>query len=144
MVATAACTVYRVTTVKRGTVTHVAVDGGMGDNLEVALYGQRFEPSIIDKGAQGETVELETVDVVGQHCESGDFLVKDFALLHPEVGDLLTAPATGAYCFTMRNNFNAALAMPIIFCREGQSRVAVRRQTIEELLGRELLQARAR
>ena len=38
MVARAACTVYRVTTVKRGAITHVAVDGGMGDNLEVSLY----------------------------------------------------------------------------------------------------------
>jgi diaminopimelate decarboxylase len=43
MVATGACTVYRVTTIKRGVVTHVAVDGGMGDNLEVSLTGQRFE-----------------------------------------------------------------------------------------------------
>jgi diaminopimelate decarboxylase len=143
MVARNAMTLYRVVTVKHGKRTHVAVDGGMSDNLEVALYGQPFEPSIIDKAVPGEAVELETVDVVGQHCESGDFLVKDFALPHPEVGDLLTVPATGAYCFTMRNNFNAALAMPVVFCRDGQSRVAVRRQTIEELLGRELLQAGA-
>ena len=49
MVASAACTVYRVTTVKRGVLTHVAVDGGMGDNMEVALYGQRFEATVVDR-----------------------------------------------------------------------------------------------
>ncbi len=49
MVATSACTVYRVTTIKRGLVTHVAVDGGMGDNLEVSLTGQRFEATIVDR-----------------------------------------------------------------------------------------------
>ena len=132
-------TAYRVVTVKRSTLTHVAVDGGMGDNLEVSLYGQPFQPSVIDK-----TGEAEIVEVVGRHCESGDRLASNVEVVRPEVGDLVVVPVTGAYCYTMANNYNAALAMPIIFCREGQSRVAVRRQTIEELLGRELLQARAR
>ena len=49
MVAGAAVTVYRVTTVKRGSITFVAVDGGMGDNLEVALFGQRFEAAIANR-----------------------------------------------------------------------------------------------
>ncbi len=49
MVARNGITVYTVMTVKRAGRTHVAVDGGMGDNLEVALYGQPFEPHIIDK-----------------------------------------------------------------------------------------------
>ena len=48
MVANSACTLYRVTTLKRGVVTHVAVDGGMGDNLEVSLTGQRFEATIVE------------------------------------------------------------------------------------------------
>jgi diaminopimelate decarboxylase len=38
-----------VTTVKRGELTHVAVDGGMGDNMEVALYGQRFEATVVNR-----------------------------------------------------------------------------------------------
>src|SRR4051794_40615558 len=49
MVASAATTLYRVVTVKRGARTFVAVDGGMGDNLEVALVGQRFEAAIADR-----------------------------------------------------------------------------------------------
>ena len=59
MVATSACTVYRVTTIKRGVVTHVAVDGGMGDNLEVSLTGQRFEATLVNRvGGAGETVTV--------------------------------------------------------------------------------------
>jgi diaminopimelate decarboxylase len=42
-------TLYRVLTVKRGSRTHVAVDGGMGDNLDAALYGQRFSPLIVNR-----------------------------------------------------------------------------------------------
>ncbi len=62
---------YRVTTVKPGPVTFVAVDGGMGDNLEVALVGQRFEAAIADRRRAGGG---QQVTVVGRHCESGDVL----------------------------------------------------------------------
>ncbi|WP_308466019.1 diaminopimelate decarboxylase [Rathayibacter soli] len=139
MVAPNGITAYRVVTVKHGVRTHVAVDGGMGDNLEVSLYGQPFQPSIIDK-----TGPLETVDVVGRHCESGDTLVRDIPLVHPEVGDLLTVPVTGAYCYTMSNNYNAALRPPVVFCREGVARLAVRRENIDDLLRREQLIERDR
>ena len=74
IVASNAITVYRVTTVKRATepgeTTFVAVDGGMGDNLDVALVGQRFEATIADRVGGGQMVT-----VVGRHCESGDVLM---------------------------------------------------------------------
>jgi diaminopimelate decarboxylase len=127
-------TVYRVVTVKRGVRTHVAVDGGMADNLEVALYGQPFEPSIIDKAGR-----FEVCDVVGRQCESGDTFVTDHALVDPQVGDLLVIPATGAYTFTLSNNYNGALRAPVVFCEDGRAHLAVRRETYEELLGRDQL-----
>ncbi|MGH3471891.1 MAG: diaminopimelate decarboxylase [Nocardioidaceae bacterium] len=132
MVAPNGVTVYRVVTVKHGARVHVAVDGGMGDNLEVALYGQPFEPSIIDKS--GPTV---VCDVVGRHCESGDTFVRDHPLVDPKVGDLLTIPVTGAYCYTMSNNYNGNCRPPVVFCRDGQARLAVRRETIDDLLARD-------
>ena len=103
MVASAAVTLYRVTTVKRGAHTFVAVDGGMGDNLEVALFGQRFEAGIANR--LGPVEGAERVMVVGRHCESGDVLIDGVDLDAPAVGDLLVVPATGAYCFTMANNY---------------------------------------
>ena len=72
MVCESATTIYRVTTVKRGTMTFVAVDGGMGDNLEVALFEQRFEAGIVGRF---DGPDPERVTVVGRHCESGDVLV---------------------------------------------------------------------
>jgi diaminopimelate decarboxylase len=133
MVARSGLTVYRVVTVKRGTRTHVAVDGGMGDNLEVALYGQPFEPQIIDK--TGPAVRC---DVVGRHCESGDTFVRDHLLVDPQVDDLLTIPVTGAYCYTMSNNYNGNCRPPVVFCRDGQARLAVRRESFDDLLARDL------
>jgi diaminopimelate decarboxylase len=134
MVAPCGITLYRVVTVKYGLRTHVAVDGGMGDNLEVSLYGQAFEPSIV--GRVGQEV---TADVVGRHCENGDTLAWDARVVDPHVGDLLTVPVTGAYCYTMSNNYNAACRPPVVLVREGDVRLAVRRETYEDLLRREML-----
>jgi diaminopimelate decarboxylase len=135
MVATSATTVYRVTTVKRGTVTFVAVDGGMSDNLEVALFGQRFEAGIVGRF---DVPEGEAVTVVGRNCESGDVLVAGTTLPTPRVGDLLAIPATGAYCFTMANNYNGTRRLPVVLARAGTARLAVRRETWDDLVARDV------
>ena len=136
MVAASACTLYRVTTVKRDTSTLVAVDGGMGDNLEVALFGQRFEAGVVGR-FDGPAPERATV--VGRHCESGDVLVDGVDLSAPAVGDLLAVPATGAYCYTMANNYNGNRRIPVVFARDGTSRLVVRRETWDELLARDVV-----
>ncbi len=133
MTAGAACTVYRVTTVKRGQITHVAVDGGMGDNLEVSLYGQRFEAALVDRLGGGDTVT-----VVGRHCESGDQLIDGVRLDNPAVGDLLAVPVTGAYCYTMSNQYNGARRIPVVFATGGDARLVVRRDTWADLLARDV------
>jgi diaminopimelate decarboxylase len=59
-------------------------------------------------------------------------------LRNPHVGDLVVVPVTGAYCFTMQNNYNGALRPPVIYCADGSARLGVRRESPEELLAREL------
>jgi diaminopimelate decarboxylase len=134
MVAASACTLYRVTTVKRGAVTHVAVDGGMGDNLEVSLTGQRFEAALVSRFA----AEGETVTIVGRHCESGDQLVEAISLPDPAVGDLLAVPVTGAYTYTMANQYNGARRVPVVFAGDGVARLVVRRDTWDDLMLRDV------
>jgi diaminopimelate decarboxylase len=134
MVAQAQVTLYRVLTIKRHARIHVAVDGGMGDNLEPSLYGQRFDPFVLGHWDTEPTI----VDLVGRHCESGDVIVSDVALRDPQLGDLVVVPVTGAYCFTMSNNYNGALKAPVVLCRDGAARLAVRRERPEELLAREV------
>jgi diaminopimelate decarboxylase len=138
MVAAAACTVYSVVTVKRGKHTFVAVDGGMGDNLEVALFDQRFEAGIIGRLDADHGSEDEVCQLVGRHCESGDVLVRDLAMPRPAVGDLVVVPATGAYCFTMANNYNGNRRLPVVFVHDGSWRTVVRRETWEDLLRRDV------
>jgi diaminopimelate decarboxylase len=127
-------TLYSVVTVKRGYRTHVAVDGGMADNLEPMLYGQRFAPAILDVDRPPETCEL-----VGHHCESGDVLAAAVELAAPRVGDLVVMPVTGAYCYSLQNNYNGTRRPPVVFCRDGDARLAVRREEYSDLLARNVI-----
>lgn len=135
MVATAAATIYRVITIKRGQITFVGVDGGMGDNLEVALFDQRFEAGIANRL---DATDGEIVSVVGRHCESGDILVNGVPLNRPQVNDLLVVPATGAYCFTMSNNYNGNRRIPVVFVASGTPSLVVRRETWDDLAARDV------
>ena len=115
-----ALTLYRVVTVKETARTYVAVDGGMGDNLEHSLFGQNFTPLVVGRWDE----EPVLADLVGRHCESGDVITPHVMLANPQVGDLVAVPVTGAYyCFTMSNNYNAALRPPVVFCRAGIARL---------------------
>jgi diaminopimelate decarboxylase len=136
LVGNAGLTAYRVGTVKEipGIRTYVAVDGGMSDNLRPMLYGAGYEALIADRA--GDVADTEAT-VAGMHCESGDVLIRDAELASPRVGDVLVTPATGAYGFAMANNYNGVPRPPVIFCRDGEARVVVRRETWDDLLGRD-------
>ena len=38
-------------------------------------------------------------------------------LREPAVGDLVVVPVTGAYCYTMSNNYNGARRPPVVLSR---------------------------
>jgi diaminopimelate decarboxylase len=117
-----------------GVRTYVAVDGGMSDNLRPMLYGSRYEALIADRaGAVPET----TATIAGMHCESSDVIVRDAVLAAPRRGDLLVTPATGAYGYAMASNYNGVPRPPVVFCRDGDARVVVRRETVEDLTARD-------
>jgi diaminopimelate decarboxylase len=135
LVGNAGVTIYTVGTVKRipDVRTYVAVDGGMADNLRPMLYGARYEAEIADRFGGSDRVT-----VAGMHCESGDILVRDATLDDPRPGDVLVMPATGAYGHAMANNYNALLRPPVIFCKDGDARVVVRRETYDDLTRRDV------
>ncbi len=131
LVAHSCATLYRVTTVKHTGRTFVAVDGGMADNLDVSLTGQPFEAVLATRMSEPAQ---EVVDLVGRQCESGDRLVAGLHIPAAAVGDLVAIPVTGAYTYTLANNYNGALRPPIVFCRDGHARLAAERETHEHVL----------
>ena len=137
LVGNAGVTVYEIGTVKEipGVRTYLAVDGGMSDNLRPMLYGARYEALVANRAAElADTL----VTVAGMHCESGDVLVRDAMVASPSAGDLLVTPATGAYGYAMASNYNVVARPPVIFCKDADARVVVRRETYEDLLGRDV------
>jgi diaminopimelate decarboxylase len=134
LTAASTVTLYTVQTVKQGpTRLWVAVDGGMSDNLRPMLYGARYEVAVADRmDAAGDACT-----VVGKHCESGDELVGDARLPDPRPGDVLVMPTSGAYHHALANNYNGSPRPPVVFCRDGEARVVVRRETFEDLVARD-------
>jgi diaminopimelate decarboxylase len=131
--ANAGVTLYTVESVKQNISRWVAVDGGMSDNLRPMLYGAAYEAQVADRfGGSTECV------LAGKHCESGDVIVRGALLEDPRVGDVIVTPATGAYGHAMANNYNGVPRPPVIFCRDGEARVVVRRETFEDLTARDV------
>jgi diaminopimelate decarboxylase len=110
---------------------YLAVDGGMSDNLRPALYNAKYEAVIANKA--GSDPE-ETVSVAGKCCESGDMLIWDLPLPESESGDVLAVFCTGAYGYSMANNYNRIPRPPVVFAENGQSKLVVRRETYEDLI----------
>jgi diaminopimelate decarboxylase len=134
IVASAAVTLYTVGTIKDlpDIRTYVAVDGGMSDNPRPVLYGSGYETFLPRAVAADRT---HAVTVVGKHCESGDVLVRDGRVPDDlRVGDILGTPVTGAYGHSMGSNYNKVPRPAVLFVRDGEARVVVRRETLDDLV----------
>ena len=134
IVAAAAVTCYTVGTIKEiaGLRTYLSVDGGMSDNPRPVLYGSGYEAFLV---RSADAPRTRTMTVVGKHCESGDVIVRDGQVpADVVVGDVLATPVTGAYGHSMASTYNKVPRPPVVFVRDGVSRVVVRRETFEDLL----------
>ncbi|HVA75654.1 MAG TPA: diaminopimelate decarboxylase [Acidimicrobiales bacterium] len=138
IVAAAAITCYTVGTIKDipGIRTYVSVDGGMSDNPRPVLYGSGYEAFLPrDAGAP----RPKRVTIVGKHCESGDVIVKAARVpADLAVGDVLATPVTGAYGHSMASTYNKVPRPPVVFAREGEARLVVRRETFDDLTALDL------
>ena len=133
IVAPAGATLYTVGSVKTipGVRTYVAVDGGMGDNPRYILYQAAYEILAAKKAAEPRTW---TVTLAGKCCESGDLIQENAPIQPVEVGDPVAVLATGAYNYSMASNYNRVPRLPVVLVRDGESRLAVRRETYEDII----------
>ncbi|MBI2705949.1 MAG: diaminopimelate decarboxylase [Actinobacteria bacterium] len=134
IVAAAGVTLYTVGTIKHipGIRTYLSVDGGMSDNPRPVLYGSGYETFL---PREVEADRPTVVTVVGKHCESGDVLVRDGHVpADIRVGDILCTPVTGAYGHSMGSNYNKVPRPAVVFVRDGEARIVVRRETYDDLM----------
>ena len=132
--AAAAVTLYTVGTIKElpRIRTYLSVDGGMSDNPRPVLYGSGYE-TFLPRAA--DAPRPRAVRVVGKHCESGDILVREAWV--PDdvaVGDIVATPVTGAYGHSMGSNYQKVQRPAVLFVRDGDAHVVVRRETLDDLI----------
>lgn len=115
---------------------YVIVDAGMTDFVRPSHYNAHHEVVPLVDG----TRPIETVNVVGPICESGDFLALDRKLPLPEPGEYLAVLGTGAYGFVMSSTYNARPRPPEIMVEGDRYFVARARETLDDLMRGETAQ----
>ena len=115
--------------------TYVSVDGGMGDNPRYALYQSKYDVEVANKA---DLPKSEVVTVAGKCCETGDLIGEGMSIQSVEPGDILAVLATGAYNYSMSSNYNRIPKPAVVMVSGGKSRVAVKRETLEDIVRNDL------
>ena len=116
--------------------TYMSVDGGMTDNIRPGLYGAKYNAIIGNKASEDKN---STVYVSGKCCESTDILIKDLKCAKPEYGDHLVVFSTGAYGYSMANNYNKNPIPAVVVIENNNPKLIVKRQTYENMISNEIL-----
>ena len=136
IVADAGMTLYTVGTVKRipGYKNYVSVDGGMTDNPRFALYRSPYTVVLANRVSDAEKKPVFRCSVVGRCCESGDILQENVPMPEDvERGDTVAVLTTGAYNYSMSSNYNRIPRPPVVMLRGGESYLAVKRESFEDI-----------
>ena len=141
VVGEAGITLYTVGSIKDipGVRKYVAVDGGMMDNLRPALYEAQYEALLANNVHESAS---EKVSIAGKACESGDMLIKDIELPVLKRGDVLAVLSTGAYHYSMANNYNRFQRPPVIFVQNGQADLVVARESYDDIVRNDIIPER--
>lgn len=141
IVGEAGTSLYTIGTIKDvpGIRRYVSVDGGMSDNLRPALYNAKYEALVANKA---DHPRGEVVSIAGKACESGDMLIWDVDLPPLQRGDLLAILSTGAYTYSMANNYNRIPRPAVVFVRGGNSDLVVKRESYEDLVMNDMIPKR--
>src|SRR5947207_8503169 len=113
----------------------VIIDAAMNDLIRPPLYDAYHEIRPVNEARLGGPVE--TVDVVGPVCESGDFVAKDRELAQAQEGDLLAIMSAGAYGFAMSSNYNTRPRAVEVLVDGDSYTIVRRRETYEDLVAGE-------
>lgn len=133
LVGDAGITLYKVGSKKEvpNVRNYLAIDGGMTDNIRPALYQAKYEAVLANKPLEKPT---EVVSIAGKCCESGDMLIWDLPLPNSDHEDILAVFCTGAYGYSMANNYNRIPRPPVVFVENGKATLVVQRESYEDLV----------
>lgn len=132
IIAEAGNTLYSVGFLKKTySKSYLFVDGGMTDNIRVALYSAKYQCDLANKMDQKKDKKYT---VAGKCCESGDILIEDVLLPEAESKDLLVVYGTGAYGYSMASNYNKIRKPAVVFVKDGKARIVIRGENYSDLM----------
>jgi diaminopimelate decarboxylase len=117
-------------------VRYVHVNGGMGDNPRPALYDARYTAVLANDLL---AARVDTIHIAGRYCESGDVLIRNARFPREKIGDLIALGGAGAYTLSLASNYNMVPRPAVMFVDGGAARVVQRRETYDDLVGRDYL-----
>ena len=120
--------------------TYVSVDGGMADNIRPALYGAVYTAELVRQATAG-AAETEVVTIAGKYCESGDILIERIGYRAIVPGDLLVIPLPEPIAWRWRE-LDLSFRPAVVFVEDGNARLIQRRETLDDLLRREVPQSK--
>ncbi|MGO1470202.1 MAG: diaminopimelate decarboxylase [Tissierella sp.] len=138
IVGEAGITLYTVGSIKdiSGVKKYVSVDGGMTDNIRPALYEAKYHGVIANKFDKKAD---DLVSISGKCCESGDILIEDIKIPLAEAGDILAVFSTGAYGYSMANNYNKNPIPAAVLVKDGKDSLIIKRQSYKDMIKNEIL-----
>ncbi len=111
---------------------YAAIDGGMPDNIRPALYGAKYKGIVANRADEPAD---ETVTICGKCCEGdSDMIIKDAPFAMPKTGDIIAVFSTGAYGYSMANNYNRNPIPGVILVEKGKAEWMVKPQTYEQMI----------
>ena len=115
----------------------IIVDAAMNDFIRPSLYGSLHNalPIIEDDKER----PIESYDVVGPICETGDFFIKDFKTSQFLEGNLLAITNVGAYGSVLSSNYNSRPSIAEIIIKGDNYSIIKKRQNIEEIIDQDSL-----
>jgi diaminopimelate decarboxylase len=108
----------------------------MNDLIRPSLYQAHHEivPVVLTNR------DLQTADIVGPVCESGDFFARDRTTTELRAGDLIALLDAGAYGMSLASNYNTrGRPAELLIEAGGEARLIRRRETLEDMVAAERL-----
>ena len=115
----------------------IIVDAAMNDFIRPSLYGSLHNALPIIENDKERPIE--SYDVVGPICETGDFFIKDFKTSQLLERDLLAITNVGAYGSVLSSNYNSRPSIAEIIIKDDSYSVIKKRQDIEEMIDKDNL-----
>jgi diaminopimelate decarboxylase len=115
-------------------IKYIGTDLGFNVLIRPVMYDSHHDIEIY-RGNDIPSLKEETVNIVGNICETGDIIAKDRKL--PEIieNDILGVLDSGAYGYSMSSNYNSRLRpAEVLIQADGNPRLIRRRDTLEDLV----------